>query len=89
MQIMEMIGVDDDRAAEHRKKVLGETCLTEAPSEYHILGLVLDLNIPLPEWNNYDVHDQAKILARQYVKGMVEIIDNHYREHDANAKRKH
>ena len=67
---------------EYRERVLGKTCLKGAPPEYWEIGLVIEIGIPLPEWRTYSLDDRAQIMARQYLKNMVETIDAHYKARD-------
>lgn len=72
---------------EYREKVLGKTCLKGAPPEYWEIGLVIDIGIPLPEWRTYSLDYRAQIMARQYLKNMVDTIDAHYKEQDEIAEK--
>lgn len=71
----------------YRKQVLGETCLVTAPQEFWELTLMAELKIQPNEWDLLSVDNQAKIMARQYLRNMVDVLDAHYRAQDENAKK--
>lgn len=75
------------RAAAYKEKIFGKTSLKAAPKEYWDIGLLLELNISLAAWREYDIDDKARILAHRYIKNMIEVIDAHYREQEEIRKR--
>ena len=79
--VMELLNKDDDRAKKHKEKILGKTCLSSAPDKYWEVGAVIDMGISYIEWKlRLPIDDRAMILARRYIKGMIEIVDAHREE---------
>lgn len=70
-----------------RKEVLGESALRSAPGEYWDVGFLIEKGIPLSEWETWDIHHKAKVLAQRYVSNMVEVIDAYYRHQDREREK--
>lgn len=94
MDVMAILNFKDDREEiqnlvnEYREKILGKTALKSAPPEYWEISLCIEIGIPLPDWNTYSLADKAKIMARTYLKNMVETIDAHYKAQDDEEERR-
>lgn len=69
-------------AQKYKDKIIGKTALKTAPSRYFEIGAVIDMGIEPPVWESYDIHWRAEIMARRYVKNMIEVIDAYYKDQD-------
>lgn len=78
---------DDEKKKEYRKRVIGNTALVSAPQEYYTLSIIKELGITIMEWELYPVEYKAKLTAHHYLKIMIEVIDNHYREQEDEMKK--
>lgn len=74
-------------AKRYKEKIIGKTCLTYAPSRYWQIGAVHDMGIEPDVWDSYHIHARAELMARRYIKNMVEVIDAAYKEEDDAKKR--
>lgn len=72
---------------EYRARVLGDTCLRHAPSEYWEIGLACEMGIPIGEWWEIPLDERAQIMGRHYLENMVKTIDAHNREMKENLKK--
>ena len=70
------------KMSQYKDKIIGKTALISAPQEYFNIGLIIETNIHLHHWEQYDLHRKAKVMARHYLKNMLEVINAHYNEQD-------
>lgn len=73
--------------AKYRERIIGKTCLVQAPSRYHEIGAVHDMGITPELWASYSIHARAELMARRYIKNMIEVIDAFYKEKEDAKKR--
>lgn len=78
---------ENEKKKEYRKRVIGNTALVSAPQEYYTLSIIKELGISIDEWESYSVEHRAKLTAHHYLKIMIEVIDNHYREQEEEMKK--
>lgn len=78
---------EDEKKKEYRKRVIGNTALVSAPQEYYNLGIIKELGISISDWESYPIEHRAKLTAHHYLKIMIEVIDNHYREQEEEMKK--
>lgn len=74
-------------AKKYREKIIGKTCLVYAPSRYWEVGAIHDMGIEPENWKHYSIHARAELMARRYVKSMIEVVDAAYREEDESRRR--
>lgn len=92
-EIMSILNGEKESSAEGKsmarklkEKVLGKSCLKKAPGEYFHIGMLVEMGIAPHEWREYPIHDRAKIIARNWLKNAVEIIDAFDRERESQRK---
>ncbi len=67
----------------------GPDTIQSAPRRYNDLNMILELRIPLHEWDNphlYTPRRQAEIRAQRYLKAMVDFVERHYEKQDKALK---
>lgn len=84
---MAFMNVNDPAAKKYKDKVIGKTALERAPQEYWNIGAAMDMRISPSEWKTLEIHDRAKLLARHYLKNMIEVIDAHYKEQESEIEK--
>jgi hypothetical protein len=75
---------------DYKRKVMGEDLILEAHPKYWEINMLLEKNIPLPDWQNpdkYSVRTKAQIRAVFILKGMYEVVEAHYREQREERER--
>lgn len=85
--VMKFLNRDDEKVKEYKKRVIGKTALVSAPQEYHSISIIKELGISIAEWESYSVEHRAKLTAHHYLKIMIEVIDNHYKEQEDEMKK--
>lgn len=81
----------NDKWAEYKDDLIGKDIVVQAPERYYDVGLVLDLHIPLTEWDDYEqysLRDKAEIRAQRYLQNMVDVVERHYRMMDDNERKR-
>ena len=71
----------------HRKRLFGADVISESTQLYNDMSMLRNLNIPLPTWEEYDIHTKAKMIAQYNLRNMVETIERHLDIMDENKKK--
>lgn len=85
---MKARGGDNDK--KFYKAVLGDDIVASSNDEYSELSTVLEMGgiSAFRIWDQLFIGDRARILARQTIYGMIQVISRYYEEKDDLDKRK-
>lgn len=79
-RVTKFLNVETEERKVYRDRVIGKTALVSAPQDYYSLSIIKELGISIKEWDAYPVESKAKLTSHHYLKIMIEVIDNHYKE---------
>jgi hypothetical protein len=74
----------------YKADLLGEDTIKTAPERYWDIQLALELGISLTDWDSldkYPLRAKAEIRAQKFLKGMVDVVERHYKLQDEALER--
>ena len=69
----------------YKERILGRNIVHYAPSEYHELSVVIEHNL-LSVWYNISIVERMRLLAKIYLKGMIDVVDAHWKAQEEDQK---
>jgi hypothetical protein len=77
----------------YRRDLLGPAQIVGADPSYYEYTLMLNLHIDPMSWKNMPIHERCRVRAASQLKGMVELLEHHWRaleqkEREAEQKRR-
>lgn len=78
-RISKLLQDDSEQARKYKKKLLGSSVVEVSTVLYDEIDLISSAGLITiyPEWEHWDIHTKAKIMAYQSLKSMIEIISRH------------
>ena len=77
---------DTWKKVEYRRELLGPMHIINASPEYWEYLMMIELQITPEKWRALSIDDRCKIRAARQIKGMLELVEHHWRTQEQKQK---